>query len=79
MWGIAYRANALTGGDNGIRFAARPRPFGIDINAAPNFYWFTLIVFAIALFCIWRVHALAVRRSAAGRARPAAPHAHARP
>ena len=30
-------------------------PFGIDINSAPNFYYFTLIVFAIALFCIWRL------------------------
>jgi branched-chain amino acid transport system permease protein len=55
VWGIAYRANTLTEGDNGIRFAARPHPFGIDISGAPNFYWFTLIVFAIALFFIWRL------------------------
>ena len=40
----------LTDGDNGLRYAARPAPFGIDINPAPNFYWFTLVVFAIALF-----------------------------
>jgi branched-chain amino acid transport system permease protein len=55
VWGIAYRANTITDGDNGLRYAARPQPFGIDINGAPNFYWFTLIVFAIALFFIWRV------------------------
>ena len=55
VWGIAYRANTITDGDNGIRFAARPRPFGIDISGAPNFYWFTLIIFAIALFFIWRL------------------------
>jgi len=55
VWGIAYRANNLTGGDNGIRYAGRPHPFGIDITGAPNFYWFTLIVFAVALFFIWRV------------------------
>jgi len=54
VWGIAYRANTLTGGDNGIRHPARPMPLGIDINNAPRFYYFTLIVFAIALFCIWR-------------------------
>jgi branched-chain amino acid transport system permease protein len=54
-WGIAYRANDLTGGDNGIRFPARPAPFGIDISSAPRFYYFTLIVFALALFCIWRL------------------------
>ena len=55
VWGIAYRANELTGGDNGITLPARPVPFGIDINSASNFYHFTLIVFAIALFCIWRL------------------------
>jgi len=55
VWGIAYRANTLTEGDNGLRYPARPQPFGIDINSAPSFYWFTLIVFAIALFFIWRV------------------------
>jgi branched-chain amino acid transport system permease protein len=55
VWGIAYRANELTGGDNGIALPARPIPFGIDINSASNFYYFTLIVFAIALFCIWRL------------------------
>jgi branched-chain amino acid transport system permease protein len=55
VWGIAYRANTITDGDNGIRFAARPQPFGIDISSAASFYWFTLIVFAIALFFIWRL------------------------
>ncbi len=55
VWGVAYRANTITDGDNGLRYAARPQPFGIDINGATNFYWFTLIVFAIALFFIWRV------------------------
>jgi branched-chain amino acid transport system permease protein len=55
VWGIAYRANTITNGDNGLRYAERPAPFGIDINPAPNFYWFTLIVFAIALFFIWRL------------------------
>jgi branched-chain amino acid transport system permease protein len=55
VWGIAYRANSITQGDNGLRLAARPRPFGFDISSAPSFYWFTLIVFAIALFFIWRL------------------------
>jgi branched-chain amino acid transport system permease protein len=54
VWGIAYRANDLTGGDNGIRHPARPMPFGLDISTAPSFYYFTLSVFAVALFCIWR-------------------------
>jgi branched-chain amino acid transport system permease protein len=54
VWGIAYRANNLTGGDNGLRLPERPMPFGIDIRDATSFYYFTLIVFAIALFFIWR-------------------------
>jgi branched-chain amino acid transport system permease protein len=54
VWGVAYRANELTGGDNGIHYPARPMPFGFDIRDAPSFYYFTLIVFATALFCIWR-------------------------
>jgi len=54
VWGIAYRANDLTGGDNGLRHPARPEPFGIDISDATSFYYFTLIVFAVALYFIWR-------------------------
>jgi branched-chain amino acid transport system permease protein len=54
VWGIAYRANDLTGGDNGMTFPARPMPFGFDIRDAKSFYYFTLIVFAIAFFFLWR-------------------------
>src|SRR5215813_4164997 len=54
VWGIAYRANDLTGGDNGLRHPERPMPFGIDIRDAASFYYFTLIVFVIALFFLWR-------------------------
>jgi branched-chain amino acid transport system permease protein len=54
VWGIAYRANDLTGGDNGIRHPARPMPFGFNIRDAASFYYFTLVVFAVALFFIWR-------------------------
>jgi len=54
VWGVAYRANELTGGDNGLRHPARPLPFGFDIRDAPSFYYFTLIVFLIAFFFIWR-------------------------
>jgi branched-chain amino acid transport system permease protein len=54
VWGVAYRANTLTGGDNGLRLPARPMPFGIDINTAARFYYFALVVFAVALFFMWR-------------------------
>ena len=29
-------------------------PFGFDISDAPSFYYFTLMVFFVALFFIWR-------------------------
>jgi branched-chain amino acid transport system permease protein len=54
VWGVAYRANSLTGGDNGMSFPARPMPFGFDIRDAKSFYIFTLVVFAIAFFFLWR-------------------------
>jgi branched-chain amino acid transport system permease protein len=54
VWGIAYRANDLTGGDNGIRLPDRPMPFGFDIRDAASFYYFTLAVFVVALFFLWR-------------------------
>jgi branched-chain amino acid transport system permease protein len=54
VWGVAYRANRLTGGDNGITHPGRPMPFGFDIRDGPSFYYFTLVVFAVALFFIWR-------------------------
>ena len=54
VWGIAYRYNDLTGGDNGLRHPQRPMPFGIDIRDAASFYYFTLIVFAIACYFLWR-------------------------
>src|SRR5262249_62057085 len=31
VWGVAYRANDLTGGDNGIRPPAPPMPFAFHI------------------------------------------------
>jgi branched-chain amino acid transport system permease protein len=55
VWGITYRWNDLTGGDNGIRYPGRPAPFGLDITSARGFYYFVLIVFALALYCVWRL------------------------
>ncbi len=49
LWGMAYRWIDLTGGDNGINLAARPQPFGISLAFATPFYYFTLIVFLVAL------------------------------
>ena len=55
LWGLGYRWADLTGGDNGIRLASRPAPFGIDLASATHFYYFALIVFTVACLCLWRL------------------------
>src|SRR5260370_22647005 len=50
VWGVAYRANNLTGGEHGLRHPARPMPFGFGIRHASGFYLFTLLVLVPALF-----------------------------
>jgi branched-chain amino acid transport system permease protein len=55
LWGLGYRWADLTGGDNGIRLATRPAPFGIDLATATHFYYFTLVVFSLALVFLWRL------------------------
>jgi branched-chain amino acid transport system permease protein len=49
LWGLAYRWIGLTGGDNGINVPSRPAPFGLSLASAAPFYYFTLIVFAVAV------------------------------
>jgi branched-chain amino acid transport system permease protein len=49
LWGMAYRWIDLTGGDNGTSLPSRPAPFGVSLASAPSFYYFTLIVFLIAV------------------------------
>ncbi len=53
MWGLAYSWVSLTGGDNGVGVAARPMPFGLDLEVASNFYFATLAVFLLALSGAW--------------------------
>jgi branched-chain amino acid transport system permease protein len=48
LWGTAYRWVSVTEGDNGLRGLIRPSPFGIDLNDAASFYYFTLLVTVIA-------------------------------
>lgn len=55
VWGVAYRWVGLTQGDNGMRFPDRPAPFGISIDDSVNFYYFSLIVFAVSVYAIWRL------------------------
>jgi branched-chain amino acid transport system permease protein len=48
LWGLAYRMSNVTNGDNGVTGLTRPMPFGISLDGAASFYWFALIVFAVA-------------------------------
>ena len=49
LWGTAYRWVSVTDGDNGLRGLTRPAPFGISLDGATSFYYFTLAVAAVAI------------------------------
>jgi branched-chain amino acid transport system permease protein len=49
LWGTAYRWVSVTDGDNGLRGLTRPAPFGISLDSATSFYYFTLAVAAVAI------------------------------
>jgi len=54
LWGTAYRWVSMTDGDNGLRGLQRPMPFGLDLNQAMPFYYFTLVVGVIAIWLMAR-------------------------
>jgi len=49
LWGTALRWVSVTDGDNGLRGLARPAPFGINLDGATAFYYFSLVITVIAL------------------------------
>ena len=54
LWGLAYRWAAFTGGDNGLAGLTRPSPLGIDLSQPEAFYYFVLVVFAVAFVAMAR-------------------------
>ncbi|HLH88621.1 MAG TPA: branched-chain amino acid ABC transporter permease [Xanthobacteraceae bacterium] len=52
VWGLAYRWNSLTGGDNGINIATRPK-FGIDLSNEVTFFFVVLVLFTLSLFAMY--------------------------
>src|SRR5690349_24476143 len=52
VWGLAYRWNSLTGGDNGINVGVRPR-FGIDLSNEVTFFYLVLAIFALSLLAMY--------------------------
>jgi len=54
LWGTAYRWASVTQGDNGLSGLTRPAPFGLSLDGARPFYWFTLAVTALAIWLMAR-------------------------
>jgi len=54
LWGTAYRWVAMTDGDNGLRGLQRPLPFGLDLNQAMPFYYFTLVIGVLSIWMMAR-------------------------
>src|SRR5450432_205920 len=53
VWGLAYRWNSLTGGDNGINVRERPKFGGIDFANEVTFFYVVLGFFAVSLFAMY--------------------------
>src|SRR5688572_10491270 len=53
VWGLAYRWNSLTGGDNGINLRARPKFFGIDLANEVTFFYLVFGFFAVSLLLMY--------------------------
>ena len=52
VWGLAYRWNSLTGGDNGINVANRPS-FGLDLTNEITFFFLVFAFFAVSLILLY--------------------------
>jgi branched-chain amino acid transport system permease protein len=52
VWGLAYRWNSLTGGDNGINMSGRPN-FGLDLSNEVTFFYLVFAFFAASLLMLY--------------------------
>jgi branched-chain amino acid transport system permease protein len=52
VWGLAYRWNSLTGGDNGINVTVRPS-FGLDLTNEWTFFFLVFAVFTVTLALLY--------------------------
>jgi branched-chain amino acid transport system permease protein len=52
VWGLAYRWNSLTGGDNGINLRVRPQ-FGINLANEVTFFYLVFGFFAASLLAMY--------------------------
>ncbi len=54
VWGLAYRWNSMTGGDNGINLPNRPS-FGLDLNNGVVFFFLVFGFFVASLIVLYVV------------------------
>src|SRR5690606_585923 len=52
VWGLAYRWNSLTGGDNGINVPNRP-DFGLDLADPVIFFYLVFAFFVVSLVMMY--------------------------
>jgi branched-chain amino acid transport system permease protein len=52
VWGLAYRWNSLTGGDNGINMTGRPS-FGLDLGNEVTFFYLVLAFLAGSMLVMY--------------------------
>ena len=65
VWGLAYRWNSLTGGDNGINLTGRPN-FGLDLGNEVTFFYLVFAFFAVSLALLYVLVRSPFGRSLAG-------------
>lgn len=65
VWGLAYRWNSLTGGDNGINVTGRPS-FGLDLSNEVTFFYLVFGFFAASMFLMYVLVRSPFGRSLAG-------------
>jgi branched-chain amino acid transport system permease protein len=66
VWGLAYRWNSLTGGDNGINIRERPKFGGIDLANEMTFFFLVFAVFCVSLLLMYTLVRSPFGRSLAG-------------
>jgi branched-chain amino acid transport system permease protein len=65
VWGLAYRWNSLTGGDNGINMSGRPS-FGLDLSNEVTFFYLVFVFFTVSLILLYVLVRSPFGRSLAG-------------
>jgi branched-chain amino acid transport system permease protein len=53
VWGLAYRWNSLTGGDNGINVRVKPKFAGLDLAHDVTFFYLVFGLFAASLLIMY--------------------------